>query len=57
MRAVHHLSLPRTASHRQGLVVALHADQAAEAAVRFAAERGKAFAVVPCCAARMDGKN
>eukprot|EP00913_Durusdinium_trenchii_P034482 g32259.t1 len=39
------------------LVVALHADQAAEAAVRFAAERGKAFAVVPCCAARMDGKN
>ncbi|CAK9049055.1 unnamed protein product [Durusdinium trenchii] len=31
------------------LVVALHADQAAEAAVRFAAERGKAFAVVPCC--------
>eukprot|EP00439_Symbiodinium_sp_Y106_P011066 s6991_g1.t1 len=30
-------------------VVALHADQAAEGAVRFAVEHGLAFAVVPCC--------
>ena len=34
--------------HR-GVVVALHADQAAEATVAYAVEQGKAFAVVPCC--------
>ncbi len=31
------------------LVVALHADQATEAALRFAVERGVSYAVVPCC--------
>lgn len=31
------------------VVVALHADQAAEATVAYAVEQGKAFAVVPCC--------
>eukprot|EP00438_Fugacium_kawagutii_P006223 Skav219211 [mRNA] locus=scaffold537:206657:221283:+ [translate_table: standard] len=31
------------------VVVALHADQAADATVAYAVEQGKAFAVVPCC--------
>lgn len=39
------------------VVVALHADQAAEATVAYAVEQGKAFAVVPCCVYSEDFPN
>lgn len=36
-------------AERCSLVIALHPDEATEAAVRFAVNRRKPFAVVPCC--------
>merc|ERR1712146_260098 len=43
------LSIARHLWSNCSCVIALHPDQAAESAVRFAVEFGKAFAVVPCC--------